>query len=317
MHQSKADAKGCQSRARGECAQAFGDEIHSNVWGPARIESLGGRKYYVSFTDDAIRWTTIFLLRQKSDTFDAYKSFTAWVKTQFSIDIKCLHCDRAGEYLSMEFLAFLDKNGTNLKVTVHDTPEQNVVVECLNRTLMEKVRALLIASSLPLYLWGEALMHVTWLKNRTSMRTVVGKTSFEALNCAIPDLTNLPEWGCSVWIHNQKTGKIAVRAKPARWVGFDLNSDGHRIYWPEKRTVSVERSVKFSSSGLPTVIIENVELEGEGLAEPENGPENGPDERSEQEGEQELPPKIVHAPPAPLASRNCLAIPKTFLKVKV
>jgi hypothetical protein len=34
-------------------AQSFGDEIHTDVWGPSPTHSLGGRCYYVSFTDDA------------------------------------------------------------------------------------------------------------------------------------------------------------------------------------------------------------------------------------------------------------------------
>ena len=33
-------------------ASSFGDEIHTDVWGPSPINSLGGRSYYVTFTDD-------------------------------------------------------------------------------------------------------------------------------------------------------------------------------------------------------------------------------------------------------------------------
>ncbi|EIW56323.1 uncharacterized protein TRAVEDRAFT_91226, partial [Trametes versicolor FP-101664 SS1] len=36
----------------GDRAEHLGDEVHSDTWGPARIATLGGRKYYVSFTDD-------------------------------------------------------------------------------------------------------------------------------------------------------------------------------------------------------------------------------------------------------------------------
>jgi len=35
------------------------------------------------------------------------------------------------------------------------------------------------------------------------------------------------------------------RAKKGWWIGFDQESKGHRIYWPEKRSVTVERSVTF------------------------------------------------------------------------
>jgi Pol polyprotein, beta-barrel domain/GAG-pre-integrase domain len=34
-------------------ASSFGDEIHSDVWGPSPTNSLGGHSYYATFTDDA------------------------------------------------------------------------------------------------------------------------------------------------------------------------------------------------------------------------------------------------------------------------
>src|SRR6266487_2928527 len=168
--------KPIKTERQGERAKAFGEEIHSDIWGPARVESLGGRKYYVSFTDDATRWTTAYLQRAKSDTFKSYQLFAAWVKTQMGITIACLHADRGGEYLDKNFISFLDENGTNWKFTVHDTPEDNGVSERLNRTLMEKVRALIISSGLPLFMWGEALLHAVWLKNRTSTKALGGQT---------------------------------------------------------------------------------------------------------------------------------------------
>ena len=46
-------------------------------------------------------------------------------------------------------------------------------------------------------------------------------------------------------------------------MGFDAETrDGHRIYWPEKRKVSVERSVKFNFKP-DEVIVESLPLEGE------------------------------------------------------
>ena len=60
-----------------------------------------------------------------------------------------------------------------------------------------------------------------------------------------PDLSNLPEWGSRVSVHDPNGTKLDGRAKEGRWVGFDPNSKGHRIYWPEKRTVTVERNLTF------------------------------------------------------------------------
>ena len=62
-------------------AKAFGDEIHSDLWGPSPISTIGGRKYYVTFTDDFSCYTMLELLKSKDQTLQAYKSFTAWADT--------------------------------------------------------------------------------------------------------------------------------------------------------------------------------------------------------------------------------------------
>ena len=129
---------------------------------------------------------------------------------------------------------------------------------------MEKVRAMLIASGQPRFLWGEAVMHAVWLKNRTGTRALEGRTPYEVALGEVPDISGVPEWGCIVWVHYTKDAKVGERARPGRWVGFDSESQGHRIYWPEAQSVSVERNVRFVA---PTPVLllddEPLELEGE------------------------------------------------------
>jgi hypothetical protein len=79
-------------------AQSFDDEIHTDVWGPARVATRQGRKYFITFTDDATRYTFIFLLRTKDEALEAYKTFESWALTQQHCKgIKVLRSDRGGE----------------------------------------------------------------------------------------------------------------------------------------------------------------------------------------------------------------------------
>jgi hypothetical protein len=205
----KTQRKSVPKICEGERAVEFSGEIHSDLWGPARTTTFGSQRYYISFTDDWSRWTTVYLLQQKSDSFDAYKAFVAWVETHLSKKIKVLHTDRGGEYLSIEFTASLDGKGTEQKLVVHDTPEENGVAERLNRTLIEKVQAMLLASQLPVRLWGEMLMHAVWLKNHTWTRALPrGVTPYELVVGDKLDITNVPEWGCVMWVHDTSTGKL-------------------------------------------------------------------------------------------------------------
>jgi len=144
---------------KGERATVFGGEVHSDVWGPAPVQTIGGRRYFVSFTDDYLRLTHVYPLRRKSETFSAYKTFEAWANTQLNAKVKVLHSDHGGEYTSNAFTKHLADHGTEQKLTVHDTPEENGVAEVLNRVVVERMRAILHARGLPKFLWGEALRH--------------------------------------------------------------------------------------------------------------------------------------------------------------
>ena len=135
-----------------ECVQALGEEIHSNTWGPTHVATLGGCKYYVSFTDDATQFNTIYLMCSKSDTFPSYISYEAWLEMQEGIHIKAFNIDHGSEYLSDKFLMHLDSCSITLKLSVHNTHKHAGISEHLNCNIMEKVCMMLIASGLPHFL---------------------------------------------------------------------------------------------------------------------------------------------------------------------
>ena len=56
-------------------SHALGDKIHSDVWGPATLQSYNKKLYYVSFMDDYTRWTTIYCISQKSEVLAKYKEY--------------------------------------------------------------------------------------------------------------------------------------------------------------------------------------------------------------------------------------------------
>ena len=132
------------------------------------------------------------------------------------------------------------------KLTLRDTPQLNGVAKRLDRTQLERIRAFAHGSGLPKSLWGEALRHAVWLKNRTATRALDrdGKMPFGALYGRPPDLSALRVWGCQVWVHNSDGSKLDVRARESHWLGFHVNACGL------PRTVTVERNIYFATSAL-------------------------------------------------------------------
>ena len=50
-------------------------KIHSDVWGPAKIPSYSGSRYFVTFIDDCTRMTWLVVLKKKNGVFDRFVDF--------------------------------------------------------------------------------------------------------------------------------------------------------------------------------------------------------------------------------------------------
>jgi hypothetical protein len=77
----------------GEHATVFGGEIHSDLWGKSPIASKGGKWYWITFIDDMSRFTILYFLRNKDESFGAYLKFEAWVDAQMGRKILALNTD--------------------------------------------------------------------------------------------------------------------------------------------------------------------------------------------------------------------------------
>ena len=63
--------------------------------------------------------------------------------------------------------------------TVRNTPQQNGLSECMNQTLLEKVRCIYSNDGLGKEFWAEAITYVCHLINRLPSVAIGGKTPFE------------------------------------------------------------------------------------------------------------------------------------------
>ena len=49
---AKGERKAITKVHEGQCTTEIGGEIHSDLWGPAPVETINWKLYYISFTDD-------------------------------------------------------------------------------------------------------------------------------------------------------------------------------------------------------------------------------------------------------------------------
>ena len=97
--------------------------MHSDVFGPVIVPSLGKSMYYVSFIDDFSRNIWIYFLQKKSEVFAKFKEFKALVENQSEKKIKVLRKDNGGEFCGNEFEDFCKKCGIARQKTTPYTPQ--------------------------------------------------------------------------------------------------------------------------------------------------------------------------------------------------
>ena len=67
--------------------------IYSDLSGKFSVDSLGGKRYYITFIDDYSRYAWIYLLRNKNDAYQVIHDFVVYIKNQFNVTINTLFSD--------------------------------------------------------------------------------------------------------------------------------------------------------------------------------------------------------------------------------
>jgi transposase InsO family protein len=219
--------------------------IHMDLCGPLE-ESLGKSKYFATYLDDFSGYSAVVLLKNKSDTFKATMDIFALYETQLEKKIKAVRTDNGGEYTSNQLEDYFKEKGVEHQTTMAYTPQQNGKAERLNRTLMERTRAMLQEANLPDTLWAEAVNTASYIRNR-SPTSGKDKTPWELFTGKKPDISNLRVFGCEAYVHipRHKRTKLDNTAEKGIMVGYMPN--GYRILL-EDNTVQTSRDVVFNEN---------------------------------------------------------------------
>ena len=178
--------------------------VHSDVDGPVKVSTHQGYHYWVTFIDDFSHFKSVYLLKQKSETFAAFKQFKAWAENVTGVKLGTLRDDKGGEYMSRKCEVFCIEHGIQRQHTVRNCPQQNGVAERSNRTMEQGVVSMLYESGMPTAFWGEALATFIYTSNRHL--TSVPQHSQTALHMRLSmepsqiDLSMLCVWDCTAYV---------------------------------------------------------------------------------------------------------------------
>uniref|UniRef100_A0A2N9F0J4 Integrase catalytic domain-containing protein n=1 Tax=Fagus sylvatica TaxID=28930 RepID=A0A2N9F0J4_FAGSY len=133
----------------------------------AKVEFLGGNRYFVTFIDDVSRKVWVYVLKTKDQVFQLFKKFHTMVEREKGKYLKYLCTDNGSEYTSNEFENDCSEYGIRHEKTVSSTPQHNSVAERINRTIVENVRCMLRMAKLPKSFWAKGVQTACYLINRS------------------------------------------------------------------------------------------------------------------------------------------------------
>ncbi|KAA1476185.1 hypothetical protein DENSPDRAFT_784522 [Dentipellis sp. KUC8613] len=90
------------------------------------------------------------------------------------------------------------------------------------------------------------MQYAVWC--RTGSHSFPGPSLHEHATGIVPDLSDLHEWGCRVWVRIEGRRKLEPQADEGRFVGYSTVSKGALVYWPGKRSITVEHNIAWDDS---------------------------------------------------------------------
>ena len=91
----------------------------------------------------------IGLLKHKDEAFEKIKAFKSLVENESDRKIKWLRFDRGGEFTLDEFFDFCQQHGIKKQFSTGRNPQQNGVVERMNKTSQQKAQDMIDESGTP------------------------------------------------------------------------------------------------------------------------------------------------------------------------
>lgn len=214
------------------------DYVHADLWGPTKTLSLGGGSYFLSIVDDFSRRVWVIILKGKYEAFEKFKEWKTLVEVQTERKVKKLRADNGLEFCNGPFNQFCKENGIARHLTIPGTPQQNGLVERMNRTLLNKVRCLLSSSGLPKQFWAEAVSTAAYLVNRSLSSAIDLKTPMEVWSGRKQKYDDLKVFGCLAYAHVAQ-GKLEPRAIKCIFVGYPEGVKGYRLWRLEQGSPKV------------------------------------------------------------------------------
>eukprot|EP00253_Pinus_taeda_P007263 PITA_07263 len=188
--------------------------VHTDLCGPSRKKSPRGEEYFILFIDDFSKMSWIGLLKHKDEAFEKFKAFKVLAENDSDRKINCLRSDQGGEFTSDELFNFCEQHGIKRQFSTTRTPQQNGVVERMNRTVQQMAQAMVDESRTLATFWGEAAFAAITILNQANFWVNNIQTPHELWYGKTPTVKCFKVFGSKCYIKrtDEKLGKFEPKA---------------------------------------------------------------------------------------------------------
>ena len=73
--------------------------VHSDLCGPMNVDSVGGSKYVLTFTDDYSRYVTAYFIKSKSKVLSKFVEYVTMMENETHLRERVIRTDNGGVYI--------------------------------------------------------------------------------------------------------------------------------------------------------------------------------------------------------------------------
>ncbi len=221
------------------------ERLHSDFFDDGEtLSDVEEYRYEVIVMNDHTRMKFSLILRSKDEITIKIRALFNKMKMHTDRKIRFFRIDDDREFASLKEI--LNDKSIEWEKSASFAQDQDDVSERIIRTVIEKARILLIVANLSKRLWSKALITVCYLSNRFLIKTLDGKTSYEAWYDEKPDLSNLQVYDCKTYVmnyHAKKKNKMIPKTWIDTLVDYQIKNQW-RIY--DGKSVFIRRNVMFN-----------------------------------------------------------------------
>jgi transposase InsO family protein len=234
-----------------------GEYLHSDL-AVVNLPDFFGYKYVLTVVDEITDEVVISLLKTKTaqTTLEACKKTLQLISARNgNIKLKSWQFDRGGEFLNDLFDEWIVRYlGAKQLFSNVEHPWENGRAERSFATIFAKARAMLKYADLPNGLWGRAVQHSAFLKNRCPSSRLNFLAPLQYRTGEAIDFNKLRVFGCPaqifVKVKDRENNKLSSRSEKGTFIGMSRLGNGY-IFKVERTNQIVEidsADVKFNET---------------------------------------------------------------------